>query len=149
MTDKQKAADAIDHAAFKQSLGYHGKQSRLTRMGFDVVSDEEQAKHKALQHSHFSKHDGKHLGEIPMPKKVIQPEVDREHAKSMIDHHDKLPPIKVAKINGEHVVVDGHHRLAVAKALGKTKIHARLVESAGETTHTPIMSFKEFVEDVQ
>ena len=137
--DKQKAHDTIDHAALKPTLGYHGKQARLSRMGFDVMPDEEQAKHKVLQHSHFSKATGKPIGEIPMPKKVIQSEVDRDKAKSMIDHHDKLPPIKVAKIDGEHVVVDGHHRLAVAKALGKTKIHAELVES--------FKTFKEYVEE--
>lgn len=127
--DQKKAAEAIDQAAFRHSLGDVGKQARMPRLGFEVVSDADQAKHSVLQHSHFSKAKGKSLGEIPMPKKVIQSEVDREKTKSMISSHDKHPPIKVAKINGEHVVVDGHHRLAVAKALGKTKIKAELVES--------------------
>ena len=151
-----KAADAIDHEAFKPTLGYHGKQARLNRMGFDVMPDEEQAKHKVLQHSHFSKAKSKPLGEIPIPKKVIQPEVDREHAKSLISSHASHPPIKVAKINGEHVVVDGHHRLAVAKALGKTKIKAELVENeihesndiedGNDTLCNGLKTFKQFIQ---
>lgn len=136
-----KAAEIIDKAAFKQTLGYHGKQARLKNMGFDVMSDEEQAKHKELQHSHFSKAKTTPLGEIPIPNKVIQSEVDREHAKSLISSHDKHAPIKVAKIDGEHVVVDGHHRLAVAKALGKTKIKAELVENIIDEP----MTFRRFI----
>lgn len=144
--DHDKAKEAIDHAAFKPTLGYHGKQARLNRMGFDVMPDEEQAKHKVLQHSHFSKAKGKSLGEIPLPHKVIQSEVDRDHAKSLISSHDKHPPIKVAKIDGHHVVVDGHHRLAVAKALGKTKIKAELVENSIEESYeNDVMSFKEYL----
>lgn len=144
--DHDKAKEAIDHAAFRQSLGDHGKQARLSKMGFDVMSDEEQTKHKTLQHSHFSKAKSKPLGEIPIPHKVIQSEVDREHAKSLISSHDKHAPIKVAKINDQHVVVDGHHRLAVAKALGKTKIKAELVENViEENSENDIMTFKEYL----
>jgi hypothetical protein len=123
-----KDAEKVLHdASYRSSIGDHSRQTRLKQMGFDVVSDSEQENEKVLHHSHFSKTEGKPLGKIPLPTKVIQSEVDKEKAKSLIDHYDKLPPIKVAKVNGEHIVVDGHHRLAVAKALGKKTIHATLV----------------------
>ena len=41
-----------------------------------------------------------------------------------------LPPISVYRLDGEHFVQDGHHRVSVAKALGMTAIDAEVTELA-------------------
>jgi FKBP-type peptidyl-prolyl cis-trans isomerase 2 len=121
----KEAEKKLHDASYRASLGDHSKQVRMKQMGFKVVDDHESMEHARKVYRGEAK--SKHLGEIPIPSKVTQDEVDKEKAKSMIINHTKLPPIKVAKVNGEHVVVDGHHRLAAAKALGKKTISADIV----------------------
>jgi hypothetical protein len=41
---------------------------------------------------------------------------------------DELPPIDVYKLDDYYYVIDGHHRVSVARALGRTDINARVVE---------------------
>jgi uncharacterized ParB-like nuclease family protein len=40
----------------------------------------------------------------------------------------KLPPIKVYRVSTAHFVVDGHHRVSVARQRGATHIQARVVD---------------------
>lgn len=124
-SNHDKAEKNLHDASYRASLGDHSKQVRMKQMGFKVADDHESLNHaRKVYRKEFK---SKHIGKIPIPSKVTQDEVDKEKAKSMIPHHNKFSPIKVAKVNGEHVVVDGHHRLAVAKALGKKTISADLV----------------------
>ena len=41
---------------------------------------------------------------------------------------EEMPPIHVYRIGDVHFVIDGHHRVAVARALGWTTINAHVVE---------------------
>ena len=41
---------------------------------------------------------------------------------------DELPPIDVYKVGDEYYVIDGHHRVSVARSLGRATITARVVE---------------------
>jgi hypothetical protein len=41
---------------------------------------------------------------------------------------DELPPIDVYKVGDFYFVVDGHHRVSVARSLGRATINARVVE---------------------
>jgi uncharacterized ParB-like nuclease family protein len=41
---------------------------------------------------------------------------------------DELPPIDVYKVGDEYYVIDGHHRVSVARSLGRATINARVVE---------------------
>ena len=41
---------------------------------------------------------------------------------------DELPPIDVYKVGGEYYVIDGHHRVSVARSLGRATINARVVD---------------------
>ena len=41
---------------------------------------------------------------------------------------DELPPIDVYKVGDDYYVIDGHHRVSVARSLGRATINARLVE---------------------
>jgi hypothetical protein len=41
-----------------------------------------------------------------------------------------LPPISVYRLDGEHFVRDGHHRVSVANALGMASIDAEVIELA-------------------
>jgi uncharacterized ParB-like nuclease family protein len=41
---------------------------------------------------------------------------------------DELPPIDVYKVDDNYYVIDGHHRVSVAKKLGRATINARVVE---------------------
>jgi len=41
---------------------------------------------------------------------------------------DELPPIDVYKVGDEYYVIDGHHRVSVARTLGRATINARVVE---------------------
>lgn len=38
----------------------------------------------------------------------------------------KLPPVELIEVAGVHFVVDGHHRISVARALGEAEIRARV-----------------------
>jgi uncharacterized ParB-like nuclease family protein len=41
---------------------------------------------------------------------------------------DELPPIDVYKVDGNYYVIDGHHRVSVARNLGRPMINARVIE---------------------
>jgi uncharacterized ParB-like nuclease family protein len=41
---------------------------------------------------------------------------------------DELPPIDVYRVDGSYYVIDGHHRVSVARNLGRTTIHARVID---------------------
>ncbi len=41
---------------------------------------------------------------------------------------DELPPIDVYKVGDSYYVIDGHHRVSVARSLGRATINARVVE---------------------
>jgi hypothetical protein len=41
---------------------------------------------------------------------------------------DELPPIDVYKLDDNYYVIDGHHRVSVARSLGRDVINARVVE---------------------
>ncbi|HSP08299.1 MAG TPA: ParB N-terminal domain-containing protein [Candidatus Dormibacteraeota bacterium] len=41
---------------------------------------------------------------------------------------DELPPIDVYKVDGSYYVIDGHHRVSVARNLGRDVINARVVD---------------------
>jgi uncharacterized ParB-like nuclease family protein len=41
---------------------------------------------------------------------------------------DELPPIDVYKVDDSYYVIDGHHRVSVARNLGRETINARVVE---------------------
>ncbi len=49
---------------------------------------------------------------------------------------DELPPIDVYKVGANYYVIDGHHRVSVARSLGREFINARVIEVAttAETT---------------
>jgi uncharacterized ParB-like nuclease family protein len=40
---------------------------------------------------------------------------------------DELPPIDVYKVDGKYYVIDGHHRVSVARSLGRATINARVI----------------------
>src|SRR5207302_11307346 len=40
---------------------------------------------------------------------------------------DELPPIDVYKVDDNYYVIDGHHRVSVARNLGRPMINARVV----------------------
>jgi ParB-like nuclease family protein len=41
---------------------------------------------------------------------------------------EELPPIDVYKVGDDYYVIDGHHRVSVARTLGRATINARVVE---------------------
>ena len=41
---------------------------------------------------------------------------------------DELPPIDVYKVDGNYYVIDGHHRVSVARNLGRPMINARVID---------------------
>ncbi|HEY8813948.1 MAG TPA: ParB N-terminal domain-containing protein [Candidatus Dormibacteraeota bacterium] len=41
---------------------------------------------------------------------------------------DELPPIDVYRLDGYYYVIDGHHRVSVARSLGRREINARVIE---------------------
>ena len=41
---------------------------------------------------------------------------------------DELPPIDVYRVDGSYYVIDGHHRVSVARSLERQTINARVVE---------------------
>jgi uncharacterized ParB-like nuclease family protein len=41
---------------------------------------------------------------------------------------DELPPIDVYKVDDNFYVIDGHHRVSVARTLGRDRINARVIE---------------------
>ncbi len=47
--------------------------------------------------------------------------------KAMVEG-DELPPIDVYRLDDHYYVIDGHHRVSVARSLGREAINARVVE---------------------
>jgi len=47
--------------------------------------------------------------------------------KAMVEG-DELPPIDVYRLDGYYYVIDGHHRVSVARSLGRDVINARVVD---------------------
>lgn len=127
LNENSKATALINNASMNAITKEHGKYSRMTKLGFELLSDSAISKETTLQHSFFSRRNGTPLGQIQLPTKVIQNEVSREYVISLLKSSSNLPPIKVVDYDGEYVVVDGHHRLAAAKALGKRTISAHLI----------------------
>ena len=41
---------------------------------------------------------------------------------------DELPPIDVYRVDGNYYVIDGHHRVSVARSLGRDVINARVID---------------------
>src|SRR6202165_3195747 len=41
---------------------------------------------------------------------------------------DELPPIDVYRVDGNYYVIDGHHRVSVARNLGRPVINARVID---------------------
>ena len=41
---------------------------------------------------------------------------------------DELPPVDVYKVDSSYYVIDGHHRVSVAKKLGRPAINARVID---------------------
>jgi uncharacterized ParB-like nuclease family protein len=41
---------------------------------------------------------------------------------------DELPPIDVYRVDGNYYVIDGHHRVSVARNLGRATINARVID---------------------
>ena len=41
---------------------------------------------------------------------------------------EELPPIDVYKVGDSYYVIDGHHRVSVARSLGRDRINARVIE---------------------
>src|SRR5437660_12917019 len=48
---------------------------------------------------------------------------------------DELPPIDVYKVDGNYYVIDGHHRVSVARTLDRPVINARVING---TTRAPL-----------
>jgi uncharacterized ParB-like nuclease family protein len=41
-------------------------------------------------------------------------------------HGTRLPPVELIEVAGIYFVVDGHHRISVARALGESEIRAKV-----------------------
>jgi uncharacterized ParB-like nuclease family protein len=50
---------------------------------------------------------------------------------------DELPPIDVYRVDGRYYVIDGHHRVSVARSLGRPMINARIINVK---TRAPVSS---------
>lgn len=123
----EKAKDIINKASYRASMDSYSKDSSLTRLGFVLLSDSE-INQLGVDYAYFSSAIGKDLGLINLPKYIVQNNVTKDHVYSIIDKKSNLNnPIKVMKYKNDYVVLDGHHRLAAAKALNQ-KIKAVLIE---------------------
>lgn len=122
----KEAKEAIDKASYRASMDSYSKDATLTNLGFILLSDSEISK-LGVDYAHFNKATGKDLGMINLPKYVTQNHVTKDYVYGIIDKKTKIEPIKVMKYKNDYVVLDGHHRLAAAKALNQ-KIRAVLIE---------------------
>lgn len=124
----EKAKDIINKASYRASMDSYTKDSSLTQLGFVLLSDYE-INQLGVDYAYFSSTTGKDLGLINIPKYIVQNNVTKDHVYSIIDKKSNLNnPIKVMKYKNDYVVLDGHHRLAAAKALNQKKIKAVLIE---------------------
>jgi DNA-binding Lrp family transcriptional regulator len=51
-----------------------------------------------------------------------------ERIRTVMQHGKRMPPVRLYKIKDEYYVVDGHHRIAVARELGLDQIEGRVIE---------------------
>ncbi len=51
-----------------------------------------------------------------------------DNIKKAMREGKRIPPVKLYQIKNEYFVLDGHHRIAAAKSLGRSDIDARIVE---------------------
>lgn len=124
---QEKAKDIINKASYRASLGDYRKDARLTQLGFILLSDAEINK-LGVDYAFFSSEPGEDIGLINIPKYITQNDVTKDFVYGLIDKNTKSKPIKVMKYKDDYVVLDGHHRLAAAKALNQKKIKAVLIE---------------------
>lgn len=128
LNENSKAAkEVINKASYRASLGDYRKDARLTQLGFILLSDAEINK-LGVDYEYFNNATGKDLGMINIPKYITQNDVTKDFVYGLIDKNTKSKPIKVMKYKDDYVVLDGHHRLAAAKATDKKKIRAVLIE---------------------
>jgi DNA-binding Lrp family transcriptional regulator len=50
------------------------------------------------------------------------------HVRAAMKRGNRMPPVKLYKIKDEYYVVDGHHRITVARELGLDRIEGRVIE---------------------
>lgn len=128
LNENSKAKDAkevINKASYRASMDSYSNDATLTNLGFTLLSDSEISK-LGVDYAYFSQATGKDLGMINLPKYITQNHVTKDYVYDIIDKKTNNP-IKVMKYKNDYVVLDGHHRLAAAKALNK-KIKAVLIE---------------------
>lgn len=61
----------------------------------------------------------------------------------------ELPPIKVYRVGGAYFVLDGHHRVSVARQRGQIHIQAHVIEIGGQAPLSPDMESGELVLQVE
>lgn len=113
------ASSSLEAASFRESLGLPGNNVRMSKLGFKVRED-------LFDNGAFHE-EGVSLGKIKLPSIVTQSEATKDFTQSILGRTPD--PIKVREVGGEYVVLDGHHRLAAAKASGAKRIDAVLVGS--------------------
>ena len=125
LNENSKAAkEVINKASYRASMDSYSKDATLTNLGFILLSDSEISK-LGVDYAYFSQAIGKDLGMINLPKYITQNHVTKDYVYTIIDKKTN-DPIKVMKYKNDYVVLDGHHRLAAAKALNQ-KIKAVLI----------------------
>lgn len=126
LNENSKAKEAINKASYRVSMDSYSNDATLTNLGFVLLTDSEISK-LGVDYAYFSQATGKDLGMIYLPKYITQNHVTKDYVYDIIDKKTKIEPIKVMKYKNDYVVLDGHHRLAAAKALNQ-KIKAVLIE---------------------
>lgn len=124
LNENSTAKEVINKASYRASMGSHSKDATLTNLGFVLLSDSEISK-LGVDYEYFSNATGKDLGMINLPKYITQNHVTKDYVYTIIDKKTN-DPIKVMIYKNDYVVLDGHHRLAAAKALNQ-KIKAVLI----------------------
>lgn len=118
-----KAKDMINDASYRASMDSYAKDATLTKLGFILLSDAEISK-LGVDYAFITNSPGEELGLIDIPKYITQNHVTKDFVYDIIDKNTKTKSIKVMKYKNDYVVLDGHHRLAAAKATNKKKISA-------------------------
>jgi hypothetical protein len=57
-----------------------------------------------------------------------EPQTRFERINAALRQGESMPPVDLYRVGEAHFVLDGHHRIAVARALGWTDINARVVD---------------------
>lgn len=60
--------------------------------------------------------------------RTVQPVLDKAENLRPVEDPSTLPPIKVARVNGENVVLDGNHRASSLFLQGHPKIKANVID---------------------